>query len=1162
MRGGRKKLCVDNNFPAHFYASKASWKSLGRDFTLQGGASTHGITPGEPTSIGASVSQECWDNHKHRQDSNLLHDFLLHDSALPEPSTTQDINLLHDSSELHDADHMQQQEVDGIPDDMDNQLKGEKSTSGNFPDTGKSEGINMHTPFTGDFSASTWNTQALFAASTHKHFQKRNRARALILKSDFVCFQETHAQEGRTLAFKLPDHHCAIWANGTTRQAGIGIVLKHSFLRMFDTVDPVHDFEVIENGRAATLHLRGPYGNLDIVCVYLDATSSAERCRTMRKVGGRISPRSTALTVLAGDFNFVVNATDRWSTQGERWADNGDGKDTEVLEECILHPFGLHEWEQSHHTCDASGARARLDRIYNNQHISFQLDHTCKAYVEKWCPDLSAHRPIGVTRTRGHGKHLSQRPMQSWAFKHSEFAGRVQVEYNHQLHSDAGRGNAISRLLILKDAMKHVHDNIVKDNEIVVAESAEDQLGWALIYVRALESQNFERAARACNNFPRLACCGKSANQHPMSLHSSCMGIHMQAIRELVIELARENISEDLRELQGSRSEQSEGEVKTSKESILRKLSRLSPGEACNINCVVDDEGEHHSTPQDMARALCEHWQKVFVHADCDEDLLKEWLSKLFPHSSPGVWNTGLLNKEHSDWKVQKKHIKKAIGSAKCTMPGPDGIPAQAYKAIGMLAVDSLHNVFEVLCGDSAIAELTVAYEGMAPEQRHNFNESILCLLPKKPSGVDDMLGTYFHPKDTRPLNISNVDNRLLASAARLAWEPILEKWVSRFQRGFLKGRVMLQNVIDIDWNAMKVSLKSANGSLVLFDFKAAFPSVSHPFLLHCLKSLGLPHHAMNFISTMYSDNHCYIRLQGQDFPGFSMHGGVRQGCPLSPLLFAVCVDILLRMITDIVPDCTCKAFADDIAIVLSDWWEQGPRLERLFQEFERISNLGLNIKKTVCIPLWINGMHEVRSKTPLCMPAWSDIAVEDKGVYLGFVLGPGKGSSSWDKPLCKFRDRVHRWKQIGGGMQYAALAYNVFALSTLLYVAQLEQVPEFVLKEERKLVVSMFPGPGNWITAEDLWTLKEAFGFTKAPQSLALVARAAKFRVALFGCHFDCKVINERRLKRLLQDNIFSRHHELRNVMTILIIWGGLGSGLVGISTTTAPCLSTTCIG
>ena len=40
----------------------------------------------------------------------------------------------------------------------------------------------------------------------------------------------------------------------------------------------------------------------------------------------------------------------------------------------------------------------------------------------------------------------------------------------------------------------------------------------------------------------------------------------------------------------------------------------------------------------------------------------------------------------------------------------------------------------------------------------------------------------------------------------------------------------MLNNILDIDYHAMTVSLKHDKGALLLFDFKAAFPSVSHDF--------------------------------------------------------------------------------------------------------------------------------------------------------------------------------------------------------------------------------------------------------------------------------------------------------------------------------------------
>ena len=282
----------------------------------------------------------------------------------------------------------------------------------------------------------------------------------------------------------------------------------------------------------------------------------------------------------------------------------------------------------------------------------------------------------------------------------------------------------------------------------------------------------------------------------------------------------------------------------------------------------------------------------------------------------------------------------------------------------------------------------------------------------------------------------------------------------------------------------------------------------------------------------MYHDNKCYIRLHGQDFAGFSLLGGVRQGCPLSPLLFAVCVDILLRMLERKLPDITCKAFADDLAAIVSDWWSQGPIIESIFVEFQQISNLRLNIKKIVCIPLWPKGLTEIEERIVSHIPGWGGLNICTKGTYLGFVVGPGKGFDSWIKPVAKYRDRVARWSRMGGGMQYAALAYNVFAISTLLYVGRLEFLPSFVIDLERKLVLSMFPGPGNWIIPEDAWFLKEQFGFAKSAQSLACSARAAKLRVATLGCHFHTKLVTSRNLRRLDPDNIYSRWYTLRAAM------------------------------
>eukprot|EP00959_Pyramimonas_sp_CCMP1952_P017821 377933-Pyramimonas_sp.AAC.1 len=98
----------------------------------------------------------------------------------------------------------------------------------------------------------------------------------------------------------------------------------------------------------------------------------------------------------------------------------------------------------------------------------------------------------------------------------------------------------------------------------------------------------------------------------------------------------------------------------------------------------------------------------------------------------------------------------------------------------------------------------------------------------------------------------------------------------------------MLQNVVDVDYEAMTVSLTVEHGGMVLFDFKAAFPSESHEYVLGDLSFLGVPRQCLNFVTALYDDNRCRISCRGSFHDGFKITAGIRQGCPLSPLLFAV----------------------------------------------------------------------------------------------------------------------------------------------------------------------------------------------------------------------------------------------------------------------------------
>ena len=74
-------------------------------------------------------------------------------------------------------------------------------------------------------------------------------------------------------------------------------------------------------------------------------------------------------------------------------------------------------------------------------------------------------------------------------------------------------------------------------------------------------------------------------------------------------------------------------------------------------------------------------------------------------------------------------------------MPGPDGIPAAAYKKLGEFAVDILFDASTALGQGGQKELLCEAYSDRCAAGAHEFNFSLLCCLPKKVRGTDPDLG-------------------------------------------------------------------------------------------------------------------------------------------------------------------------------------------------------------------------------------------------------------------------------------------------------------------------------------------------------------------------------------------------------------------------------------
>ena len=100
---------------------------------------------------------------------------------------------------------------------------------------------------------------------------------------------------------------------------------------------------------------------------------------------------------------------------------------------------------------------------------------------------------------------------------------------------------------------------------------------------------------------------------------------------------------------------------------------------------------------------------------------------------------------------------------------------------------------------------------------------------------------------------------------------------------------------------------------MLLFDFRAAFPSVAHDMIWDTLELTGVDKDFIRVVREFYHNNRHILKLRGMTFDGIVVESGVRQGCPLSGLLFAMCVDALITRLGDIMRKDEVKAaFADD----------------------------------------------------------------------------------------------------------------------------------------------------------------------------------------------------------------------------------------------------------
>ncbi|KAL2893324.1 LINE-1 retrotransposable element ORF2 protein [Bienertia sinuspersici] len=463
-----------------------------------------------------------------------------------------------------------------------------------------------------------------------------------------------------------------------------------------------------------------------------------------------------------------------------------------------------------------------------------------------------------------------------------------------------------------------------------------------------------------------------------------------------------------------------------------------------NVYAIRDMGGVMQDTPEGIQGAFVDYYKELLGKAKEGRTQVHSEIIKKGP----------VLQEDQKRKLVQpftKEEVRKAIFSIPGNKsPGPDGFGTHFYKQnwdlIGEEVTNAILDFFE---SGKLLKEV---------------NNTFLVLIPKvsKPLDVSEF----------RPIACCNTIYKGITKLLCSRLKEVLPDLISENQGAFVHGRYIVHNIMVCQDLVRRYGRKNNSPSyMIKLDLRKAYDTVEWNFIEEMLREMCFPNLFTEWIKECFTSPSFSLVLNGSPNGYFKSCRGLRQGDPLSPLLFVLGMEYLSRILNNLHDDSTfkfhprCKGiklthmcFADDLIMCCRGERNSVEKLLHCFNEFSRASGLQANNSKT---ELYTSGMKEEEVNKILADSGFKLGKMPFK--YLGVPICSKRVNASQCEILIeKMTARIRTWSSRHISFAGRSQLINSVLMSIQQYWAQVFILPASVLQSIEQICRS-YLWSGQW---------------------------------------------------------------------------------------------------